>query len=159
MQTWSPSIRVRLLDLKSEVFVCVCVTSRSIFSSRCFYLYASVSYGVLHLINSCWWICTPFHRIQDLVKGGAQLPRPKVADIAEQSHMSEVTNLWPGSRACLRAMEAFGFLMLKYIFSHILETLFLLFLTSTLTPKADKNRILDCTAINMKYSCILHLVA
>ena len=34
-----------------------------------------------------------------------------------------------GSRVHLRALEAFGFLMLKYTFSHILETLFLSFLT------------------------------
>ena len=31
----------------------------------------------------------------------------------------------------------FGFLMLKYAFSHILDTLFLLFLTSILTPKCS----------------------
>ena len=59
-------------------------------------------------------------------QGGSQVLRPKVADIAKQSHVSEVSNLWPGSRACLRALEAFGFLMLKYAFSHILEILFLL---------------------------------
>ena len=34
-------------------------------------------------------------RIQDLVKGGAQLPKPKVADVAECSRMSEATYLWP----------------------------------------------------------------
>ena len=43
---------------------------------------------------------------------------------AESCQCSEVSNLQPGSRACLRALEAFGFLMLKYAFSHILETLF-----------------------------------
>ena len=58
-------------------------------------------------------------RIQDLVKGGPQVLRPKVADVAKQG------NLRPGSRAHLRALEAFGFLMLKYAFFHILETLFL----------------------------------
>ena len=46
-------------------------------------------------------------RIQDLVKGG---PRPKFADIVKRSRMSEVSNLWPGSRAHLRALEAFGIL-------------------------------------------------
>ena len=56
-------------------------------------------------------------RIQDLVKGGPQLLRPKVADVAKQSCASEVSNLQPGSRACLRALEAFGFLMLKYMYS------------------------------------------
>ena len=54
---------------------------------------------------------------------GAQLLRPKVADIVKQSRMSKASNLWLRSRACLRALEAFGFLMLKYAFSHILETL------------------------------------
>ena len=57
----------------------------------------------------------------------------------------------------LRALEAFGFLMLKYAFSHILETLFLLFLTSILTPKVDKNRALDFTSINLRHSDMLHL--
>ena len=51
--------------------------------------------------------------------------RPKVADVAKRSCVSEASNLRPGSRARLRALEAFGFLMLKYAFSHILETLFL----------------------------------
>ena len=55
------------------------------------------------------------------------------------------------------ALEAFGFLMLKYSFSHILETLFLLFLTSILTPKVDKNRALEFTSINLRHSYILHL--
>ena len=58
-------------------------------------------------------------------QGGIQVLRPKVADIAKWSHASKASNLWPGSRAHLRALEAFGFLMLKYAFSHILETLFL----------------------------------
>ena len=58
-------------------------------------------------------------------RGGPQVLRPKVADVAKRSCASEVSNLRPGSRACLRALEAFGFLMLKYAFSHILETLFL----------------------------------
>ena len=63
----------------------------------------------------------------------------------------------PGSRARLRALEPFGFLMLKYAFSHILETLFLSFLTSILTPKVDKNRALELTSINLRHSYILHL--
>ena len=90
-------------------------------------------------------------------RGGPQLLRPKVADIAKRSRTSEVSILWPGSRARLRALEAFGFLMLKYAFSHILETLFLLFLTSFLTPKVDKNRALDFTSINLRHSDMLHL--
>ena len=62
-----------------------------------------------------------------------------------------------GVRTHLRALEAFGFLMLRYAFSHILETLFLQFLTPTSTPKVDKNRTLDCTSINLRHSYILHL--
>ena len=54
-----------------------------------------------------------------MVKG----PRLKVADVAEYSCTNEVSYLQLGSRACLRALEAFGFLMLKNAFSHILETL------------------------------------
>ena len=100
---------------------------------------------------------SPQVRIHYLVKGGAQLLRPKVADIAKRSHASEASILQPGSRAHLRALEAFGFLMLKYAFSHILQTLFLLFLTSILTPKVDKNRALDFTSINLRHSDMLHL--
>ena len=59
--------------------------------------------------------------------GGPQVLRPKVADVAKRSRASEVSKLRPGSRARLRALEAFGFLMLKYAFSHILETLSLIF--------------------------------
>ena len=97
-------------------------------------------------------------RIQDLVKGGPQLLRLKVADVAKRSRVSEASILRPGSRACLRALEAFGFLMLKYAFSHILETLFLLFKTSILTPKVDKNRALDFTSINLRHSDMLHFI-
>ena len=89
--------------------------------------------------------------------GGAQLLRPKVADVMKWSHVSEASNLQPGSWARLRALEAFGVLMLKYAFSHILETLFLSFLTSILTPNVDKNRALEFTSINLRHSYILHL--
>ena len=93
-------------------------------------------------------------RIQHLVKGGEpQLLRPKVADVAKRSRMSKASNLRP----LKRALEAFGVLMLKYAFSHILETLFLSFLTSILTPTVDKNRALDFTSINLRHSYILHL--
>ena len=65
-------------------------------------------------------------RIQDLVKGrGPQVLRPKVADIAKRSCASKASNLQLGSRALKWALEVFGLLMLKYAFSHILETLFL----------------------------------
>ena len=88
---------------------------------------------------------------------GGQLLRLKVADVAKRSRASEVSILRPESRALKRALEAFGFLMLKYAFSHILETLFLSFLTSILTPKVDKNRALDFTSINLRHSDMLHL--
>ena len=55
-------------------------------------------------------------------QGGAQLLRLKVANIVKWSRASEASNLWPGSRALKRALEAFGLLMPKYVFSHILET-------------------------------------
>ena len=55
-------------------------------------------------------------RIQDFVKGAP-------ASEAEICWCSKVSNLQQGSGACLRALETFGFLMLKYAFSHILETL------------------------------------
>ena len=51
--------------------------------------------------------------------------------------------------------KAPGFLMLKYAFSHILETLFLSFLTPTSTPKTDKNRTLHCTSINLRYLYVI----
>ena len=90
-------------------------------------------------------------------RGGPQLQRPKVADVAKQGRASKASNMRLWSRAHLRALEAFGFLMLKYAFSHILETLFLSFLTSILTPKVDKNRALELTSINLRHSYILHL--
>ena len=52
------------------------------------------------------------------------------------------------SRACLKAQEALVFLMLKYAFSLILETLFL---TPSSTPKTDKNRTLHHSSINLRY--------
>ena len=88
---------------------------------------------------------------------GVQLVRPKVANVVKRSHVSEASNLQLGSRAHLRTLEAFGFLMLKYAFSHILETLFLSFLTSILTPNVDKNRALEFTSINLRHSYRLHL--
>ena len=64
-------------------------------------------------------------RIQDVFNGGAHLLRPKVVEVVKCSHTSKVSILWPGSRALKRVLEAFGFLMHKYAFSYILETLFL----------------------------------
>ena len=40
---------------------------------------------------------------------GPQLLRLKVANVAKWSCMSEASNLQPGSRVSLRALEAFGF--------------------------------------------------
>ena len=54
---------------------------------------------------------------------GPQFPRPKVANVAKGSCASKVNYLYPGSRACLMAMEAFEFLMLEYAFSNILNIL------------------------------------
>ena len=84
------------------------------------------SFGVRYLRES-WDVSsgTIQVRIQDLVKGGPQALRLKVADVAKRSRTSGASNLRLGSRAPLRALEDFGFLMLKYAFSHILETLFL----------------------------------
>ena len=124
--------------------------------SHSYFLYLSVVVPQNSHRNCSFVHCTQV-RIQDLVKGGPQLLRPKVADVAKRSRASEASILRPGSRARLRALEAFGFLMLKYAFSHILETLFLLFLTSILTPKVDKNRALDFTSINLRHSDMLHL--
>ena len=60
--------------------------------------------------------------------GGAQVLRPKVADKAKRSRMSEASNLRPGSRARLRAVEAFGFLMLKIcILPHSRDSFSLIF--------------------------------
>ena len=56
---------------------------------------------------------------------GPQLPWPEDANIVKWSCASEVSHYQQGSRARLRALEAFGFLMLKYAFSYILETLIL----------------------------------
>ena len=53
----------------------------------------------------------------------------------ERSCVSEASYLQPGSRAYLRALETFEFLVLKYAFSHILEPLFLSFLISTSRKK------------------------
>ena len=45
--------------------------------------------------------------------------------------------------------------MLKCSFSHILETLFLSFLTASLPPKTDKNSALHCTSINLRYFYVI----
>ena len=40
------------------------------------------------------------------------------ADGAEWSHMNEVSFRWLGSRARLRALEALGFFIAKFVFSY-----------------------------------------
>ena len=88
---------------------------------------------------------------------GVQLLRPNVADVAQQSHASRATNLWLVSRACLRTLEAFGFLMLKYAFSHILETLFLSHF-GQLVQHQKLIQIAHCTVLQSiwEYFYILH---
>ena len=94
---------------------------------------------------------------QGFGQGGNPASEAEKCRCMKQSHASKASNLQPGSKARLRALEAFGFLMLKYAFSHILETLFLSFLISILTLKVDKNRALDFTSNNLRHSYILHL--
>ena len=48
----------------------------------------------------------------------AFLQKPKVADVVVRSHASKASYLWLGSRAHLRGLEAFGFLIVKYAFPH-----------------------------------------
>ena len=57
-------------------------------------------------------------------QGGVPASETKVAHIVKWSHTSRESNLPLGFRAHLRALEAFGFLMLKYAFSYILENSF-----------------------------------
>ena len=78
------------------------------------------------------------------------------ASEAESCRHSEEESCEQSEQSVARVL-AFGFLMLKYAFSHILETLFLSFLTSILTPKVDKNRTLKFTSINLRHSYILYL--
>ena len=76
--------------------------------------------------------------------GGFQLWKPKVAVIVKRNCTSEVSYLRPWSRVYLSALEALGFSILEYEFSHILETPILSFVTSSWTSKIDKNSILYC---------------
>ena len=63
-----------------------------------------------------------------LVKGGPKLFLRKFANATKQSHANEVSFNRPGSRACLRALEAFGFFFAKYAFSLFSTYLFVYFL-------------------------------
>ena len=58
------------------------------------------------------------------------------------------TQGWAGTAFCTRKRSE------TYAFSHILGTLFLLFLTSSSTLKADKNSTLQCTLINFRLNCL-----
>ena len=96
-------------------------------------------------------------RIQDLVKGGpaseAKSCRCSKAEAHEQSKQSAA-----GVQGLLKSPGSFWVFNAQICtFSHILETLFLSFLTSILIPKADKNRALEFTSINLRHSYILHL--
>ena len=75
---------------------------------------------------------------------------------AESCRCSEAESREQSEQSVARVL-GFGFLMLKYAFSHILETLFLSFLTCILTPNVDKNRALEFTSINLRHSYRLHL--
>ena len=88
-------------------------------------------------------------------QGVPQTLRPKVA---EQSYMSEGSYLWLGSRASLRALEVSGFNAQICIIPHSRDSLSLIFVIYFNT-KTDKNRMLDCTSNNLRYSYLLHLVA
>ena len=62
-------------------------------------------------------------RFQDFVKGGTPISEAKSFQCSKvESHKRSEQSV-VGSRPCLRALEAFQFLMLKCVFSHILETL------------------------------------
>ena len=50
--------------------------------------------------------------------GGDQKFSPRFANVAKRSQASEASQYWPGSLACLRALEALAFLTVKYAFSH-----------------------------------------
>ena len=61
-------------------------------------------------------------RMQDLVKGGPKLFWPIFANSTQWSCANEVSPYWPGHKACLRALEALGFFITKYVFSPFLGT-------------------------------------
>ena len=56
-------------------------------------------------------------QIQDLVKGGPNFFWPIFANSIQQSCVNDVSPYWPGSRACLKTLEALGFFITKYAFS------------------------------------------
>ena len=70
-----------------------------------------------------------------------KLVRPKIVHVAKQSHISEMSHFRPGSRAHLRTLKALDFLVLKYVFSNILQTLFSHFMTFSWTSKDYQSSI------------------
>ena len=82
---------------------------------------------------------------------GPSFGGPKVANIivAKRSCTSEASYMQPGSRDQLRALEALTFSVFKYSFFHILETLFLSFLTLVEYQKLIK--LVHCSSINLRY--------
>ena len=126
-----------------------------------------VTFWLVYAVQLCSdWLMVPttgnqiigMYQVQSRIwpRDGLQLLRPKVANVVKLDHPRIVSHLWLVSRACLRALEAFGFLMLKYAFSHILDTLLLSLLQLVRQPKTDKNSTSKCTSINLRYSYILH---
>ena len=90
-------------------------------------------------------------------QGGAPASEAENCRRSEAESRERSKQSLAGVQGLLKGPGSFGFLMLKYAFSHILETLFLSFLTSILTPNVDKNRALEFTSINLRHSYILHL--
>ena len=88
-------------------------------------------------------------RIQDFAKGRAASKGKSCQHREAKSH-KQSKPCAAKVQAHFRALEAFGFLMLKYAFSHILETPFLSCLKASLTPKTDKISTLHCTSINFR---------
>ena len=77
-----------------------------------------------------------------------QLLRTNQHSKAESCKWSEL--LAAGVQGLLKRTGRFGFLMLKYAFSHILQTFFILFLTASSTLKTDKSSTLHYTLINFR---------
>ena len=79
-------------------------------------------------------------QIQTFAKEGFQLMRPKVANFVRLCKWCELfVAIFQGP---LRDPGSLEFLVLKYTFSHILQTIFLLFLTFGWVVKIDKGSTL-----------------
>ena len=71
------------------------------------------------------WCCTHMHETACNTswssiwsRGGPRNFFWDFADVLKRSRASEASQYWPGSRACLKALEAFAFLTIRYAFSH-----------------------------------------